>query len=180
MEQQGVRKTYRYRLDPTPEQAQVWEMVVWRCRTLYNVAVERRKIWWGRGQGVGARYDPPKAELPDLKAAGPEFGAVHAHVLQDVILRLDRAFQAFFRRLKSGETPGDRRFQGKGRYNSFPCPEDGNGAVLDGGVLSLSKIGRIRMRLHRPLEGAPKTVTISREADGWYACFSCADVPIQP
>ena len=54
------------------------------------------------------------------------------------------------------------------------------GAVLDGGVLSLSKIGRIPLRLHRPLEGTPKTVTISREADGWYVCFSCADVPTQP
>jgi putative transposase len=180
MEQQGVRKTYRYRLDPTPEQAQVLEMVVWQCRTLYNVALEQRKIWWERGQGVGASYYQQKAELPDLKAACPEFGAVHAHVLQDVILRLDRAFQAFFRRIKSGETPGYPRFQGKGRYNSFTFPEYGNGAVLDGGVLSLSKIGRIRMQLHRPLEGAPKTVTISREADGWYVCFSCADVPIQP
>jgi putative transposase len=52
--------------------------------------------------------------------------------------------------------------------------------VLDGGVLSLSKIGRIRIRLHRPIEGTPKTVTISREADGWYACISCADVPAEP
>jgi putative transposase len=54
------------------------------------------------------------------------------------------------------------------------------GAVLDGGMLSLAKIGRIPMRLHRPLKGTPKTVTISREADGWYACISCAEVPIEP
>jgi putative transposase len=52
--------------------------------------------------------------------------------------------------------------------------------VLDGGVLSLSKIGRIRIRLHRLIKGTPKTVTISKEADGWYACISCADVPVQP
>src|SRR5215831_17051297 len=54
------------------------------------------------------------------------------------------------------------------------------GAALDGGILSRSKIGRIRLRLHRPLAGTPKMVTISREADGWYACISCADVPIEP
>ena len=54
------------------------------------------------------------------------------------------------------------------------------GAALDGGVLSLSKVGRIPVRVHRPLEGTPKTVTISREADGWYACISCAEVPVQP
>jgi putative transposase len=52
--------------------------------------------------------------------------------------------------------------------------------VLDGGLLSLSKIGRIHVRLHRPLEGTPKTVTISREADGWYVAISCAEVPTQP
>jgi putative transposase len=54
------------------------------------------------------------------------------------------------------------------------------GATLDGGMLSLSKIGRIRIRLHRPLQGTPKTVTISLEADGWYTCFSCAEVPTEP
>src|SRR5262249_37291984 len=54
------------------------------------------------------------------------------------------------------------------------------GAVQDGGILSLSKIGRIPIRLHRPIQGTPKTVTIRREADGWYACISCADVPTEP
>jgi putative transposase len=51
---------------------------------------------------------------------------------------------------------------------------------MDGGMLSLSKIGRIPIRLHRPIKGTPRTVTISREADGWYACISCAAVPIVP
>jgi putative transposase len=118
--------------------------------------------------------------LPDLKADLPEYTGVHFQVLQDVLLRLDRAFQAFFRRLQSGEEPGCPRFQGQERYDSFTYPQYGNGAMLDGGVLSLSKIGRIPIRLHRLIEGMPKTVTISHEADGWYACFSCADVPTTP
>jgi putative transposase len=180
MEQQGVRKTYTYRLEPTPQQERVLETVLWRCRALYNAALEQRKTWWERGQGIGASYYQQKAELPQLKAGCPEYGEVHAHVLQDVILRLDRTFQAFFRRVKAGETPGYPRFRGAGRYDSFTFPEYGNGAVLDGSVLSLSKIGRIHIRLHRPLEGTPKTVTISREADGWYAGISCAEVPTQP
>ena len=150
------------------------------CRPGTNVALEQRKLWWERGQGVGASCYQQKAELPGLKAACPEFSEIHAHVLQDVLLRLDRAFQAFFRRVKAGETPGYPRFQGRGRYNSLTFPEYGNGAVVDGRVLSLAKIGRMHIRLHRALEGTPKTVTISREADGWYACFSCADVPIRP
>jgi putative transposase len=104
MEQQSMRKAYKYRLEPTLEHAQTLEMVLSRCRMLYNVALEQRKIWWERGHGVGASYYQQKAELPNLKAACPEFGEVHAHVLQNVIARLERAFQAFFRRVKTGNT----------------------------------------------------------------------------
>jgi putative transposase len=118
--------------------------------------------------------------LPDLKAAFPDYTEVHSQVLQDVLLRVERAYQAFFRRVQAGETPGYPRFQGKDRSNSFTYPQYGNGAILDGGILCPSKIGRIPLRLHRPLEGTPKTVTISREADGWYVSFSCAEVPTQP
>src|SRR5215472_4351008 len=177
MEQHTVRKTFKYKLMPTPEQARALETVLWRCRTLYNVALEQRKTWWQRGQGIGANYYQQKAELPDLKAACPEYAEVHSQVVQDVLLRLERAYQAFFRRLEAGENPGYPRFQGQGRYTSFTYPQYGNGAVLDGGILTLSKIGRIPVRLHRPLVGTPKTVTISKEADGWYVAFSCAEVP---
>ena len=112
----------------------------------------------------------------------PEYAEVNSQVLQDVVQRVDRAFQAFFRRVKAGETPGYPRFHGRDRYNSFTYPQVGEhgGARLDNGFLVLSKIGRIAVRWSRPLEGTPKTVTISREADGWYVCFSCAEVPIQP
>jgi putative transposase len=82
--------------------------------------------------------------------------------------------------MANGEMPGYPRFQGQNRYHSFTYPQYGNGAVLDGDILSLSKIGRIPCRIHRPLEGTPKTVTISREADGWYVSFSCVDVPTEP
>jgi putative transposase len=89
--------------------------------------------------------------------------------LHDVSHPVDKTFQAFFRRVKRGETPGCPRFQGRNRSTSFTYPQVGahGGAALDGGMLSLSKSGRIPIRLHRPLEGTPKTVTVSREADGW-------------
>ena len=175
-----VRKTFKYKMEPTPAQAAVLDTMLYRCRTLYNVALEQRKTWWQRGEGKAATYYQQKAELPDLKVGCPEFADVHSQVLQDVIQRLDRAFQGFFRRLKAGEKPGYPRFQGRDRYHSFTYPQYGGGAVVDGGVLNLSKIGRIPIRLHRPFQGTPKTVTISHEADGWYAIISCADVPIQP
>src|SRR5258708_14467866 len=176
----AARKTYKYKLDPTPAQAQTLTTVLQRCRTLYNCALEQRRVWWGRGQGRAATYYQQKAELPSLKAAFPEYAEVNAQVLQDVILRVERTYAAFFRRVTSGATPGFPRFQGWERYHSFTYPQYGGGAVLDGGVLTLSKIGRIPLRLHRPLQGTPKTVTISQEADGWYVSFSCAEGPISP
>jgi putative transposase len=179
MQPESVRKTYRYRLKPTPEQARVLDTVVLRCRTLYNVALEQRKTWWGHGQGTSATYYQQATELPDLKAACREYSEVHSQVLQDVLRRVDKAYHAFFRRVANGETPGYPRFQGATRYHSFTYPQYGHGAVLDGGMLNLSKIGRIPVRIHRPLAGTPKTVTISREADGWYVSFSCAEVPIE-
>jgi putative transposase len=99
-----------------------------------------------------------KAELPDPKAACPEYSAVHSRVLQDVLLWVERTYQAFFRRVKNGETPGYPRFQGASRYRSFTYPQHVNGAVLDegGAVLSLSKIGRVRVRMHRSLHGPPR------------------------
>ena len=181
-QQQSGRKTYKFQLKPTPDQDRVLESVLWRCRTLYNTALEQRKTWWERGQGKSATYYQQATELPDLKATCPEYALVHSQVLQDVLRRLEKTYQAFFRRVAAGEKPGYPRFQGQGRYNSFTYPQYGahGGAVLDGAVLTLSKIGRIRIRLHRPLEGTPKTVTICREADGWYACISCSEVPAQP
>jgi putative transposase len=181
MEQQIVHKTFRYKLKPSPEQERELERVLMLCRHIYNAAVgERREAW--RMRGVTVTYYQQKAELPGIKEAMPEYAEVNAQVLQDVALRVDRAFQAFFRRLKSGETPGYPRFHGRARYNSFTYPQAGDhgGARLDNGFLVLSKIGRIGVRWSRPMEGMPKTVTISREADGWYVCFSCADVPGQP
>jgi putative transposase len=99
-----------------------------------------------------------------------------------VLHRLDKAFAAFFRRVATGEQPGYPRFQGRNRYNSFTYPQVGEhgGAVLDGSILTLAKIGRIPLRQHRPVQGTPKTVTIVREADGWYACVACDEVPAQP
>jgi putative transposase len=174
------RKTFKYRLTPTPEQEQALELVVQRCRMLYNTALEQRRTWWQRGQGISATDYQQAGELPELKAAFPEYAQVHSPVLHDVLLRVERAYPAFFRRVQAGEAPGYPRFQGRDRYHSFTYPQYGNGAVLDGGLLSRSKLGRIPLRLHRPLEGTPKTVPISKEADGWYVCIACADLPLHP
>ncbi|HEY7021776.1 MAG TPA: transposase [Ktedonobacterales bacterium] len=179
MEQQTGCKTYKYKLKPTPTQERELGRVLGLCRHLYNTALEQRIIACQLLRVSVSRFQQ-EAELKDIRAEFPDYAAIHSHVLQDVLARLDKTYQAFFRRARAGEKAGFPRYQARTRYHSFTYKEFGNGAQLDNGFLVLSKIGRIAVRWSRPMEGAPKTVAISREADGWYVCFSCADVPVQP
>jgi putative transposase len=181
MEPQRVRKTFKYQLLPTPEQDRTLATVVWRCRELYTAGLQERKAAW-ETCGVCVSFATQSAQLPTIQAVRPEYAEIYAQVLQDVLHRLDRAFAACFRRLQAGDQPGYPRSQSADRSTSFTSPKVGahGGAALDGGMLLLPKIRRIPIRLHRPLEGTPKTVAISREADGRYACISCADVPVVP
>jgi putative transposase len=179
MEQQALRKTYKYKLKPTAEQERELGRVLGLCRWLYNTALEQRIIAWQRARVSVSRFQQ-ETELKDIRAEMREYASIHSHVLQDVLARLDKTYQALFRRVKAGEKAGFPRYQGRDRWHSFTYKEFGNGATLDNGFLILSKIGRIAVRWSRPLDGTPKTVTMSREADGWYVCFSCADVPVQP
>jgi putative transposase len=174
-----IRKTFKYKLQPTAEQEAAMEFILRRCRELYNAALQERRDAW-RMCRVSITLAGQSAQLPAIKQERPEYQDIHSQVLQDVLTRLDRAFQAFFRRVKHGEKPGYPRFKRGTRYNSFTYKQFGNGATLDNGSLVLAKIGRLAVRWCRTLEGVAKTVTIRREADGWYACFSCDQVPIKP
>ncbi len=168
-----MRKTFTYRIYLTNGQRRILERQLEECRWVYNETLaERRRAYEERG--VSLRLYDTQAMLPVWKAARPSLTRVHSQVLQDVQVRVDRAFQAFFRRVQAGEHPGYPRYKGKGRYDSITCPPYGNGVRLDGERLILSKVGAVHVVLHRPLEGTPKTVTIRRSATGkWYACFSC-------
>jgi putative transposase len=182
MEERAIHKTFKEKLRSTPTQERELEAVLWRCRDLYNMALEQRITARQRRRVSVSRYKQ-EAELKGIRAAFPEYAAIYSHVLQDVLARLDKTYQAFFaffRRLAHDERPGFPRFQGRNRWRSFTFKEDGAGAQLDNGYLVLSKIGRIARHWSRPIEGTIKTVTVSREADGWFACFSCADMPAEP
>jgi putative transposase len=177
MNETTCRKTYKEKLRPTPTQERELERVLWRCRDLYNTALEQRIIAWQRRHRSVSRFQQ-EAELKAIRAAFPEYAAIHSPVLQDVLARLDKTYQAFFRRVQRGEHAGLPRHKGWSRYHSFTFKEAGNGATLDNGFLVLSKIGRIGVQWSRPLEGTPKTITVAKEADGWYVAVSCAGVPI--
>jgi putative transposase len=110
------------------------------CRHVYNAAIgERREAW--QKCGVSVNYYQQKAELPSIKAEMPEYAEVHSQVLQDVVQRVDRAFQAFFRRVKAGETPGYPRFHGRSRYNSF-TEEGRESPIMNSGDASPSLLDK--------------------------------------
>jgi len=120
--QTRVRKTYQEKLRPTPAQERELERVLGRCRTLSTTALEQR-LTRCKQRGVSLTRSPQEAELKTLRAEMPEDGALPWHVLQDVLARLQKTSQAFFRRLASGETPGFPRFHGRDRYPSFTYKE---------------------------------------------------------
>src|SRR5262249_30742470 len=147
-----VRKTFKEKLRPTPAQEQALDVILWRCRELYNTALEQRKTAWERCQVTVSRYEQ-EAERKGIRAEIPEYAAIHSHVLQDVLARLQRTYDAFYRRIRERETPGFPRFKGRHRWRSFTYKAYGNGARLDNGMLVLAKIGRINVHWSRPLEG---------------------------
>jgi putative transposase len=198
------RKSFKYRLYPTKETEQTLCWTLDRARELYNAGLtERRDAYNFHVRQHPNYYDEPtrkqltkelvvnystqQNDLPEIKAElREEYQEIAAHVLQDVLRRLDKAFQNFFRRVREGASePGYPRFKGHNRYNSFTYP-DGAGWKLTGeeqgkkikGTLHLSKIGNVKVILHRKLEGKIKTCTIKREVDQWYVVFSCeVDTP---
>jgi len=104
------------------------------------------RIFLYRQRGISVTRYQQEAELKALRADLPDFASIHSHILQDLLARLDKTYQAFFRRVQAGEKAGFPRFQGSNRYHSFTYKEYGNGARLDNGYLVLSKIGRITVR----------------------------------
>ena len=170
-----MRKTFTCRLYPNKQQQRLLEQQLDERRWLYNGLLAARRDAWEQRQESLRLYDQ-QATLPLLKAARATLAGVHSQVLQNVAVRIDLAFQAFFRHVRTGEKPGYPRFRGKGRYASLTYPQVPVGCKLDADArrLRLQGVGLVKIILHRPLEGTPKTATISRSSTGkWYVCFSC-------
>jgi len=161
-------RTYRYPLNPTSEQEAI--LLAWLefCRQLYNAGLEHRIGAWKQAR-VSVGYNAQTAELTALRAIDEEAAMVPVEVARSALRRLDRAFQAFFRRCKSGEKPGFPRFRGRHRYDSF-----GLGRVrCEGSRVLVPKLGPVRFHLYRPLLGEIRDVTIRRKCGRWFVCFSC-------
>ena len=173
-----MRKAFKYRIYLTKGQRRILGGQLEECRWVYNETLAYRKRAYEDEQRSVDWYET-KRMLPDWKADRPSLKTVHSTILQNVTQRVDLAFQSFFRRVKEGaDKAGFPRFKQFGRYDSMTFPQYENGVRLDGERLRLSKVGAVKLVGHRPIEGTPKTVTLSRSVTGkWFACFSCETEP---
>jgi len=171
-----ILQAYKYRLYPTKKQAIRLQAVLDRTRELYNAALQERKDAYRMAQ-VSIGYTQQAAQLPEIKEIRPEYADIHSQILQDTLRRVDKAFKAFFRRVKNGEKPGYPRFQAYDRYDSFTFPQSGFSLTQDNRVC-LSKIGTLKVKFPQkkkanPPQGTMKTSTIKREGEHWYVVFTC-------
>ena len=171
-----MRKSFKYRVYPTKAQAAKLDSWLDLCRELHNAALQERRDHW-RGAGIGVGFNDQSRQLPAIKEERPEFADIYSQVLQQVLHRVDLAFKHFFRRIKNHETPGYPRFKSRDRYDSLTWPQAPGFALVGTKRLRLGNVGEVRIKLHRPIEGKPKTCAVKRETGKWYASFSCDDVP---
>ena len=162
-------RTYKYRIYPNKEQIIKLLFTVELNRQLYNIALEQRIMIYRQSRKSIYCYDQIN-QLPELKESFPEYKEIHSQAQQDALRRLDRAFKDFFGRIKKGQKAGFPHFKGKDFYHSFCYPQ--GGFSIKGNKLLLSKIGNIKIKLHREIKGKIKTCSIIRDLDKWYVCFS--------
>ena len=167
-----MRKTYRYRLYPTRSQAEALDGQLGEARRLYNAALQERRDAW-RTAGLGLNYYDQANQLKQIRAEGG-LDLANFSAAQDVLRRVDKTYKAFFRRVKSGKgKAGFPRFKGRDRFDSYTFPSYGDGVrLLESGKLRVQGVGHIKTKLHRPVEGEIKTVTLRREAGKWFTCLS--------
>ena len=177
-----IYKTYCYKLRCSKGQHAILDRLVESQRILYNAALQERievYKWHDRYEkihgklpdgkkGKGRSYFDQTKALTECRAALPDMAAVPVNIQRGTLKRLDRAFTAFFNRIKRGEKPGFPRFRGYGRYNTLEWSEMAGIVIKDGWVVSSKTFGRMKMLMHRPLEGEPKNCRLVRKANGWY------------
>lgn len=172
-----VRKSFQFRLRPTKKQERLLSEQLEECRWLYNELLSQRKLSFEELNVSLSKYQQLMF-LPLFKEERPTLTKVHSQVLQNIVDRLDKAFQNFFRRCQTGEKPGFPRFRGMHRYNSLCYPQ--SGFSVEESRLALSKVGSVRMKQHRPIVGTIKTCTLRKNASGdWDVSLSC-EVDVSP
>ncbi|MFC5816960.1 RNA-guided endonuclease InsQ/TnpB family protein [Nonomuraea harbinensis] len=182
-----MRRSLKFLLRPTRHQ----EIALTACledhRQLYNAALEHRRTAYAKA-GVSVRYGDQSAELKHIR--GDDTGGQGRWSFssqQATLRRLDKAFRAFFARVKAGRAPGFPRFKGRGWFDTVEWPKDGDGCRWDSQpehpsatYVRLQGVGHVRVHRHRPVRGRVKTIAVKRESSRWYVVLSCDEVPVGP
>jgi len=171
-------RTYKYRLYPAKKQVQQFEQTLKVCRILYNSCLaDRRNSYEKTGKQLSRirQQEILKADKQKVES----LTEIHSQVLQNVLFRVDKSFQNFFCRIKEGNSKaGYPRFKSEDRYDSITYPQPPGFDMTKQG-LKLSRIGVVKIKMHRDIKGTLKTCIIKREAGKWYACFSCEVEPVK-
>jgi putative transposase len=182
-----VIRAYKFLLRPTARQEQaLGEMLRDHC-SLYNGALQERRDAYRHSSKRAIRYGQQSAQLKEIRAFDPERQGRWSFSSQQATLRrLDKAFQAFFRRVRAGQTPGYPRFKGAGHFDTVTFPKDGDGCRWDSTPhaavqtrIRLQGVGHIRVHQHRPVRGRVKTISVKREGTHWYVVLACGEVPAE-
>lgn len=174
-------RTYQAVLLPTSRQEVALERLLSVQRELYNAALEERRGAWLWERRSVSRFEQCKT-LIGWQHPVLEFGVCPA---KGTLLRLDRAFHGFYRRCRTGQTPGFPRFKSANRWDSVEYTDTHSWRVTEShggtGRLYVQGVGSIRYRgSKRGLRGTPKTLTVRREGRRWRITVFCADVPVEP
>lgn len=179
-----VRRSFKYQIRPTAKQLICLDAMLQDHRGLYNAALQERRDAHRHASGTHVRYVDQSAQLKAIRAFDPEQSRWSFSSQQATLRRLDRAFQAFYRRVKSGDSPGYPRFKGANRFDTIDFPKDGDGCRWDSvdnptqTRVRLQGVGHVKVNLHRPIVGTVKTISVKREGARWYVILSCDDVPV--
>jgi putative transposase len=173
-------RSFRFLLSPTSRQRVALAGLLEIQRDIYNAALEERRGAW-RWERRSVTYPDQCQALTALRAADPTVRAAGVAVCRGTLLRLDRAFDAFFRRCQEGQNPGYPRFKSARRFESLQW-EDRKGWRLDTSTsrVRLHCVGEVKVRLHRRVRGVPKAITVKREGRRWWVTIRCSDVPAKP
>jgi hypothetical protein len=117
-----MKKAYKYRLYPTKKQERLLHEQLVFCTELYNAALQERKDAYTMC-GLSITFTQQCAQLPAIKEIRPEYEAIYSQVLQDVLHRVDKAFKAFFRRVKAGQSLVTRAINPASATRASPTPK---------------------------------------------------------
>ncbi|MBB4933718.1 putative transposase [Lipingzhangella halophila] len=182
-----VHRAYTFLLRPTRRQQVALAAMLRDHRCLYNAALQERRDAYRHPSKTRITYGDQSAQLKEIRGFDTERQGRWSFSSQQATLRrLDKAFGAFFRRVKAGQKPGYPRFRGVGRFDTVDFPKDGDGCRWNSTPndrvrrVRLQGVGHVRVHQHRPVKGRVKTISIKREGDRWYVVLACAQVPAEP